>query len=694
MGVMNNLRENTGVILWILVFAFGVIWVLQDSGGLNAVGNLSNNIGTVNGSPITIDEYNQAVDAQLQSYQNQSGDSMPPQMLDQTRDRVFNQLVEARLREQEMERLGLDVSDDELVNMIQGADPHPIIKAYFSDGNGGVDRAVLQNFIANPEATADWLNIEEYLRSERRSQKLENLITSSVRVTEKDVEQEHLRRNKTVDVRYVSLRFTALSDDEISYDDSDLRGFYNDHKDDFSRNKSFDLSYVTLSKAPTRDDTLAVFTDLNGMIEGFAAAENDSLYLSRNGSEKPFTDAYFRRDELADDLAEIVFEDAQTGKVVGPLVSGGQVHLIKILDVRPPEETAVKASHILFRAAEGDDEAKAEARQEANEVRARLNAGEDFAVLAQEFSDDGTASRGGDLGWFGPGRMVSEFEDAAFGARIGRVVGPVETQFGYHLIKVTDRATEEAKIADFALSLRASVRTLNRVQSQLDDLQYFATEEGDFTEEAGRRNLNVSTVSVEAEQQFVPGLGNSRALLNFLEVAKQDDVSTVIELDDVFFVAIVDEVNEEGFQPFDDVKSQIEPRLRNELKSEVQANKLSDALAGGFDALAETIGTTERNTSGLSFSNVSVPGIGRDQTFVGSAMGMAIGETSDVITGSNSVYVINVTQVAEPDAIQPAEFSTLQEQLTQQQQSLVRSRWITTLRESADVVDNRRYFLQ
>ncbi len=695
MGVMNNLRENTGVILWILVFAFGVIWVLQDSGGLDAVGNLSNNIGAVNGDPITIDEYNQAVDAQIQSYQNQAGDSMPPQMLDQTRDRVFNQLVEARLREQEMERLGLDVSDDELIEMIQGADPHAIIKAYFSDGNGGVDRALLQNFIANPEATADWLNIENYLRSERRSQKLENLIASSVRITEADVHEEHLRRNRTADVRFVALRFTALSDDEISYDDSDLRRFYNDNMDDFAREKSFDLSYVTMSKAPTSQDTAAVFNDLNAMIEGFAAAEDDSLFLARNGSEKPYADAYFRRDELADDISDVVFEDAEIGKVVGPFVSEGQVHLVKILDIRPPEETAVKASHILFRATEGDDDAKAEARREANDVRTRIANGEDFEAMAREFSDDGTASRGGDLGWFGPGRMVSEFEDAAFSARIGRVVGPVETQFGYHLIKVTDRATEEAKIADYALSLRASVTTLNRVQTQLDDLQFFASEEGNFVDEAARRELDLNSVSVEADQQFVPGLGNSRALLNFLEIATEGDVSPVIELDNVFFVATVDQVTDAGFQDFEDVKPQLEPRLRNELKSEIQAQKLSDALAsGGFEGLAEAVGSTERDATGLSFANTSVPGIGRDATFVGTALGMQTGATSDVVTGSNSVYVINVTQVNEPEAILPADFTSLQEQLTQQQKNLVRARWISTLREDAEVTDNRRFFLQ
>ena len=695
MGVMNKLRENTGAILWILVFAFGVIWVLQDSGGLDAVGQVGNNIGAVNGDPITVDEYNAAVDQQVQSYQNQTGDSMPPQMLDQTRDRVFNQLVEARLREQEMERLGLGVSDDELIEMIQGDDPHPIIKAYFSDGNGGVDRALLQNFIANPDATADWINIENYLRSERRRQKLENLITSTVRITEADVLEEYTNRNKSVDVRYVALRHSALSDDEISYDDGDLRAFYNEHRDEFEKDKSFDLSFVTASKAPTSADTAAVMADVESLRDAFASAEDDSLFLARNGSERPWTDAYFRRDELAEDIADVVFQDIEEGSVVGPIISGGQIHLIKIIDVRPPEEPAVKARHILFRAAEGDDAARAEALAEARDVRRQILNGADFVEMAAEHSDDGTASRGGDLGWFGPGRMVEPFEEAAFDARVGQLVGPVETQFGYHLIEVTERATEEALIADYALTLRASVQTLNRVQSTLDDLQYFASEEGNFSEEAARRELDVRTVSVEADQQFIPGIGNSRALLNFLATAGVDDVSPVIELNDVFLVASVDAINDAGFQPFDEVRAQLEPRLRNELKAEVQRERMEDALAaGGFDGLAEALSTPEREAQGLSFANQNVPGIGRDAEFVGTAMSLGEGETSGVIEGANAVYVIQVTAVNEPGAIQPTEYTNLREQLASRQQNLVRAQWITALRESADIVDNRRIFLQ
>lgn len=695
MGVMNNLRENTGVILWILVFAFGVIWVIQDSGGLDAVGNLSNNIGSVNGDVISIDEYNQAVDQQVQSYQNQNGDSMPPQMLDQTRDAVFNQLVDARLREQEMARLGIEVSDEELVDMIQGDNPHPIITAYFSDGNGGVDRALLQNFIANPDAAQDWIGIENYLRSERRRQKLENLISSSVRITEADVQEEYLRRNKSVDAQYVSLRFSALSDDEIDYDDGDLRSFYSDIREEFAREKSFDLSYVTMSKAPTSADTAAVFEEFASLRETFATTEDDSLFLARNGSERPWTDAYFRPDELSEDIAELVFADPEAGAVVGPIVSGGQVHMVKIVDVRPPEETAVKARHILFRAAEGDDTARAEALEEARNVRRLLVNGGDFVALAAEFSDDGSANRGGDLGWFGPGRMVSEFEEAAFGARVGQIVGPISTQFGYHLIEVTDRANLEAQIADYALTLRASVQTLNRVQSSLDDLQYFAAEQGNFAEEAERRELTIQTVAVEADQQFIPGIGNSRALLNFLERAEEGEVSPVIELNDVFFVAVVSGVNEAGYQPFEDVRAQIEPRLRNQLKAEIQAERLEEALAnGGFDGLADALSTAARDAQGLSFANQTVPGIGREPKFVGAALSMEAGSTSGVIEGANSVFVIKVTNVNDPAAMQPTEFTSLQDQLLNQQQAVVRNQWISTLRESADITDNRRLFLQ
>jgi hypothetical protein len=88
----------------------------------------------------------------------------------------------------------------------------------------------------------------------------------------------------------------------------------------------------------------------------------------------------------------------------------------------------------------------AEALALANELRERILAGEDFAALAAAYSDDpGSAANGGDLGWFGRGRMVAPFEDAAFSLEVGEVSEPVKTDFGYHLIKVTEKDAARAK---------------------------------------------------------------------------------------------------------------------------------------------------------------------------------------------------------------------------------------------------------
>ncbi|GMQ82841.1 MAG: peptidyl-prolyl cis-trans isomerase [Rhodothermia bacterium] len=596
MGTMTKMRENTSVVLWILVISFGVIWVLQDSGGLDVIGQTGINVGSVNGVPITHEEYSQAVDRQAQNYQNQTGESMPPQMLDQTRDGVFNQLIDLRLREQEVARLGIEVTDDEIVDLILGDNPHPIIAANFGDENGVVDKALMQSYIQDPAMSSNWFQIESILRNERLREKLDKLLAGTVRISNQDVIAEHHRRNRKVDVRFVSLRFTSVPDDSISYDDRGLRRFYNDHRDEFEKNRSYTLSYVTRSKSPTAADSAAILGDIEDLRDRFSTAENDSLFLVRNGSERPYTDAFFRRDELDDEIANVVFENPVAGKVVGPIVSQDQAHLVKILEVR--------------------------------------------------------------------------------------------------LIKVTDKATVEAQIADYALAFRASVSTLTRAREQLEDLQYFADENDDFTGEAARRELDVKTVQVEAEQSYIPGIGISRALMNFLETAGVGDVSLLVELDNEFLVAIVDEIQSAGYRSFEDVKAQLEPRLRNELKADVLVERITEGLSGGFDGLATAVGSVEQTAEGVSFDNMVVTGIGRDPKFVGASLGMTEGETSSVITGINSVYVINVTRSEDPDVISDDDRRLITSQLLAQGQGQIRSQWITALREEANIVDDRRLFLQ
>ncbi len=694
MGVMNKLRENTGVILWILVISFGIIWVLQDSGAFDVVGRTGDTIAEVNGDPISYQEYVRAVEAQMQAYQQQTGEAPTPQMSDLIREQVFNALVEERLRQQAMERLGITVTDDEIVQMVLGDNPHPIIKAYFGDENGNVNRALLQNFIDNPAAREDWIRLEEYLRAERARQKLEQLLLATVRVSDQEVAEEYRRRTLRADARYVALRYAEVPDDSVTVTESDLRRYYNEHRDDFKRKRTYRVAYVALPKNPTAEDTLQVLEELNRLKERFAQTENDSLFLARYASERPFTDAFFRRDELDPALGDVVFDDPQPGKVVGPVVAGGLAHLVKIRAVRPSEETVIRARHILIRAPEGDAEARRQARQEALELKRQLEQGADFATLAREHSDDpGSARRGGDLGWFGRGRMVEPFEEAAFSAPIGRVVGPVETRFGYHLIEVTGRSNVEVQIADLAMRLAPSLATLNRIQERMEDLAYYAEESGDFEGEAQRMGLQVQEMRVEEDQQFLPGIGQSRAILNFLAGADEGDVSQVIELDDRFIVLQLVEVIPKGYRSFEEVREEIRPRVLLEKKKEVQVARMRRALQQhGFDGLAEALGTTVQTVTQLSYNQTLIPGLGREPRFVGTVFGLQEGATSGVVEGENATFVVQLTKLYEPPPLGEQMREQIRQQLLNQRRQQVLTQWLAALREQADIKDYRRRF--
>lgn len=696
MGTMNKLRENTGVVLWILVISFGVIWVLQDSGAFNTAGSIGPDIIEVDGEAISYEDYNRALNAQIEDYQTRVGESMPPQRLEQTRDLVFDALVENKLREREMERLGIEVTDEELTDLIVGDNPHPLITSYFGDGQGNVDQALLQNFIDDPEATPQLIQIEAYIRAERRRQKLDNLIASTVRVTDEEVIEEYYKRNRKVSADYIFLRYAGLPNDSVDVSEQDLRNFYNEHREDFARKRSYTIQYASVSKSPSASDSAAALASMEQLKRTFAQAENDSLFLAQYGSERTYGDAFFTRGELDQALGELVFDNPEPGKILGPVIVGNLVHLVKIKDVRPAADPAVHARHILVSFEADTDEEKAESLAEARAILERLRGGADFAEVARTESDDpGSAALGGDLGWFGPGRMVEPFENASFGAEIGEVVGPIETQYGYHIIEVLNRSDQEVKIVDFAESLRPSSSTLSSAEDRLEDLKYFTEEGGDFGAEVAQQGFNLQSVTIEAEQTAIPGIGYSGSLSRFLAEAEQGDVSDVLELNNQLIVAYVDEITPAGYRPFDEVRAEVEARAYVEAKREILRQRLSQAYEQqGLEGAANALGVQLRTASNISFNNLEVSGIGRDQAFGGTVLGLSQGETSDVTAGENGVFIVRVTAVNEPAPITETQKTQIRQELLNRRRSQVQREWIASLREKADVRDYRHRFYQ
>jgi peptidyl-prolyl cis-trans isomerase C len=139
----------------------------------------------------------------------------------------------------------------------------------------------------------------------------------------------------------------------------------------------------------------------------------------------------------------------------------------------------VRARHILIKPESAEPEAQQAAKDEAGEILAEIHAGEDFVKLATERSQGPSATQGGDLGFFGPGQMIATFEKAAFALQPGEVSNVVQTQFGYHVIRLEDRrGGDTAPLEQAADSIRAYL-TQQRLQSEVETLVTTLRDEGD-----------------------------------------------------------------------------------------------------------------------------------------------------------------------------------------------------------------------
>ncbi|MGE0358283.1 MAG: peptidylprolyl isomerase [Burkholderiales bacterium] len=161
------------------------------------------------------------------------------------------------------------------------------------------------------------------------------------------------------------------------------------------------------------------------------------------------------------------------GEVSDILRSPNGFHIVKLLEKRgkdkAPAVTQTRARHILMRTREGTSEA--DARERLARLRSRIVAGEDFAELARVHSEDGTAAKGGELGWIAAGETVPEFERVMNGLRDGELSQPVQTPFGWHLVQVLERRSEDLSEERKRLAARQTVRARKADEAYQDWLR-------------------------------------------------------------------------------------------------------------------------------------------------------------------------------------------------------------------------------
>jgi peptidyl-prolyl cis-trans isomerase D len=700
MPLMTQIRDNLTKAF--AVFAvFFIVYIVLDW-GMDITGRKGRGltggdfIGTVNGTRLSYREFSDLLKQQTDAYRKQTGAEPDDETERQLRTQVWNMLVQQALVDKELVRLGISVTDDEIREILLGPNPPEMIAQQFRDSTGTFNRPAYEQAVMNPQNRQAVIQVEDQVRRQRRLEKLQSLLAAATRVTENETRQRFEDQSITMDAEYVLFDPNLfIPDSAVQIGDDDLKKYYNANQEEYKVKPARKLKYVLFSLAPSKDDTAAVMAEMARFVEQ-AKTGGDFADLAKTYSEVPVNDTtFFKHGDLGRQRETVAFA-ARKGEIVGPVADYAGVHLMKILDEKKGTAEYVRTSHILLNAVSGPDSVKQITK--ARELLKRARSGENFAALARENSDDfGSKVQDGDLGWNGRGGWVKPFEQAAFGAKVGDIVGPVRTQFGWHIIKVTGHDSRQLRIATLTMKVKSSSQSTDATNARAQDFAYLAKEEG-FEKAAETSTYQVKETPEFVKGSVIPGVGMNDAAMGFAFGKKLDALSEPIMVTGGVAVFKISGVREEGARPLDEVKGMIRYQVLREKKMQQlkeQVDSFSKTLGSNGDlaAAARTIKNVVDQKTGPFKAQDAPQGVGRDNAFLGHAVSLKPNEISKPFEGARGYYVVKLLSKSAFDSTQYASTkNTLKEQLLQEKRNRLFSDWLTALRDKADIEDLRNKF--
>ena len=700
MPLMTQIRDNLTKAF--AVFAvFFIVYIVLDWGmditGRKGKGLVAKDVvGNVNGTKISFREFSELLKQQTDAYRKQTGSEPDDETERQLRTQVWNMLVQQALVDKELNRLGISVTDDEIREILLGPNPPEMIAGQFRDSTGTFNRSAYEQAVMNPQNRAAVIQVEEQVRRQRRIEKLQSLLSAATRVSEGEVRQRFEDQSISMDAEYVLFDPNQfIADSSVQIGDDDLKKYYNANQEDYKVKPARKLKYAFFSLAPTSDDSAAVSTEMARFLEQAKTGAN-FVELAKTYSEVPVNDTtFFKHGDLGRQRETVAFS-AHKGDLVGPVADYAGVHLMKILDERKGSAEFVRTSHILLNAVAGPDSVKQ--IEKAKSLLKRARSGESFGALARENSDDfGSKVMDGDLGWNGRGGWVKPFEQAAFGAKVGDIVGPIRTQFGWHIIKVTGKDNREIKVATLTMKVKSSSQSTDAANARAQDFAYLAKEEG-FEKAAETSGYQLKETPEFVKGSVIPGVGQNETVMTFAFAKKLGALSDPIAVTGGVAVFKVSGVREEGVRALDEVKSMIRFQVVREkkmqmLKEQVDAFAKTLTANGDLAAAAGTMKNLADQKTGPFKAQDAPPGVGRDLAFVGHVSVLKPGEISKPFEGARGYYIVKLLSRSAFDSTQYVSTkNTMKEQILQEKRNRLFSDWLTALRDKADVEDNRDKF--
>ncbi len=695
MATLQNIRNRAGLTLAVigiamLAFILGDFLKSTNSGESNGI-----IVGEVLSEDISIQLFQKKVDEGIENWKTQNQQAALNQAtIAQIRDQIWSQYIRDLVMENEFNELGIDVSDDEFFELLQGVNVHPEISKIpsFQDPvTGDFDRARVLGYLKqiDQDETGDsrkrWLEFQQYLVGLIKNSKYNSLVSKAIFTTNEEARVEFNSNTNNITFNYVSLPFSSINDADVIITDDELEAYYSEHKSEYEQDASKDVDFVVYAVVPSKDDEIKVKEDITQLISDFEVYDDYELMVRRNSDNTNSRFIYTTESQLQDPIWKDLFK-SEKGTVVGPyLANQGVYRIAKLVEVEYRPDS-VEARHILIKPTQIMSLDSVIRKIDA--FKLAVESGTDFGILAQKNSEDqGSALKGGSLGWFQEGVMVDEFNEACFTSERGEL-SVVTSQFGVHLIEVTktSRAVKKVKIAYIDRNIEPSTETFNSYYSQAAQFAgKILNERVPFDTLIIENNLvKRSDKNVVANKQNISGLPNSRDMVKWMYNADVGSVSEVFQFDNSYVVAFLTKEYSQGFSKLEDIKEQITALAIKDKK----ASKISEGIKyADLASIASEKSTNVISNQEAKFSNLSINGIGYEPELVGSIFANQVGIISSPIRGRNAIYIVEVTNIDKE--VVEGDFAAEKLKLQQKAISYAINTSYNALKEAANVKDNR-----
>lgn len=698
MAAIGKIREKSGLLLITIGLAMAA-FILTDLFKPSGQGE-QEPLGTIYGEPVDGARYREMLDIEMENERRnlaQQNQEMTPQKVEEVKQRVWDNFVRETIMSFEFQKLGIETTSDELNAFVVGDFTHDQLKQipFFQDASQQFSKDSLIQFVNQlnsgntPQDVIQWWSgIEQFIKEDRQIIKYLTLIEKGLYVTEAEAKHQYTIENEIKNVRFVLKRYNNIPDEEVELTDEDIRGYYEEHKNDksYEQQESVEIKFIEIPVNISENDELLFADRMQSLKEKFEKTGNDSLFVMSNAENGQYSPGkFFSFGDYPKEMDEAI-QNAEKGDVIGPYTEEGKVKLAKVIDYQTQPQAKVR--HILLSTNQGQDSiaVKKTADSLVNVIKRENN----FEAMVTEFSQDpGSVENGGVYEWFPEGMMVPSFEKAAFEGTLNQLQ-IVRTTYGYHIVEPLGR--REGKSPNLAIvdkSIAPSEESIETANAEALDFMYIAVDANNFDSLASDSGYIVKPAKVTINQNMIPGIDRVDRIKRwtFSESTKPGDISEPFKIGDKFVIVSLERKINEGVPEFEDVKEIMRAPAMKKKKADIYIAKMNDksSLQQVADAVNESILSAD-----LKFStNALKGGGGNEPKVIGTVFSIEeVGVMTKAIEGNTGVYVIEIvnTQSAPETTDYMAQKSNLQNAWRNGANREV----YKALFEKAEVEDNRK----